>query len=243
MRPSIQLLEATLRDRIIAEAREVLATLGVEVQAPEALRLLGDHGAAVDLASRRARLPAALVDRALASAPASFRLFDANGVETHDLGGDRVYFTPGSSALSVLVDGAVRPPTTADYVRYARVMTGLEHVAAQSTAFIPAEVPAAMADSYRLYLSLLHCPKPVVTGAFGVAGVTVMRDLQLVVRGSDSGLRAKPLTVFSCCPTTPSRGARSARATCSTAAAPACRSRWWRCRWPVSRRRCRWSAP
>jgi trimethylamine--corrinoid protein Co-methyltransferase len=43
----------------------------------------------------------------------------------------------------------------------------------------------------------------VVTGAFSAEGFAVMRDLQLAVRGSAEALRAKPLTVFSCCPTAP----------------------------------------
>jgi len=30
-----------------------------------------------------------------------------------------------------------------------------------------------------------------------------MRDLQLAVRGSEEALAAKPLTIFSCCPTAP----------------------------------------
>jgi trimethylamine--corrinoid protein Co-methyltransferase len=129
------------------------------------------------------------------------------GRQTHDLGGDRVYFTPGSAAIHLLdgATGEVRKPDTADYVRYARLVTGLPHVAAQSTAFIPADVPSRISDSYRLYLSLLHGEKPVVTGAFTLEAFDVMRDLQVIVRGSDAGLRAAPLTIFSCCPTAPLR--------------------------------------
>jgi len=60
-----------------------------------------------------------------------------------------------------------------------------------------------ISDSYRLYLSLLYGRKPVVTGAFTVEAFGIMRDLQLAVRGSDEALAAKPLTIFSCCPTSP----------------------------------------
>jgi trimethylamine--corrinoid protein Co-methyltransferase len=64
-------------------------------------------------------------------------------------------------------------------------------------------VPEDISDSYRLFLSLLYCEKPVVTGAFTIGAFDIMRDLQLAVRGSSEELRAKPLTVFSCCPTSP----------------------------------------
>ena len=127
------------------------------------------------------------------------------GEQTHELAGDAVYFTPGSAAIHVLDEatGVIRPPSTVDYVRYAKLVSRLPHIAAQSTALIPNEVPGEIADSWRLFLSLLLCEKPVVTGAFSAAGFAVMRDLQLAVRGTAEELREKPLCVFSCCPTAP----------------------------------------
>lgn len=207
MRPTLRFLEDALIDRILDEARTLLSDLGVEVHNPGLLALLGDHGARIDAAAQRAFLPGALVDRALATAPAAFPLFDVLGRQTHDLGGDRVHFTPGSAAIHVLDErtGAVRTPDTADYVRYVKLVTGLPHIAAQSTAFIPADVPSRISDSYRLYLSLLLGVKPVVTGAFTIDAFGVMRDLLAIVRGSEPALRAQPLAIFSCCPTAPLR--------------------------------------
>lgn len=205
MRPTLRLLDDRLIDRILDEARTLLAQLGVDIHNPEVLALLGDHGARVDRAAGRAWIPGPLVDRALATVPHTVALYDALGVQTHDLGGDRVYFTPGSAAIHILDGdtGEIRPPRTDDYVRYVKVVSGLGHIAAQSTAFIPADVPSRISDSYRLYLSLLHGEKPVVTGAFTIEAFEVMRDLQLIVRGSEAALRERPLTIFSCCPTAP----------------------------------------
>jgi trimethylamine--corrinoid protein Co-methyltransferase len=205
MLPTLRFLDAELRDRILAEARDLLAGLGVEIHNHRVLDLLGQHGARVDRATSRAFLEGPLVEHALASAPREFRLYDVLGRETHHLGGGGVHFTPGSAAIHVLDadTGAIRPPDTADYVRYAKVVAGLPHIAAQSTAFIPADVPSRISDSYRLFLGLLHCEKPVVTGAFTIDAFEVMRDLQVAVRGSDEALAAKPLTIFSCCPTAP----------------------------------------
>jgi trimethylamine--corrinoid protein Co-methyltransferase len=127
------------------------------------------------------------------------------GNETHNFCGANVYFTPGSAAINIL-DGQtreLRKPTTTDYMRYVQVTSGLEHIASQSTALIPADVHERISDSYRLYLSLLYGEKPVVTGAFTVESFEIMKDLQLAVRGSEQELRAKPLTVFSCCPSAP----------------------------------------
>jgi trimethylamine--corrinoid protein Co-methyltransferase len=205
MRPVTRLLQDELINRIIAEAREVLCKLGVEIHNPAVLSMLADHGAAVDKGTCYARLTDALIDNALATVPCSFKLFDVLGNETHNFADDNVYFTPGSTSLNILdgESGEMRRPTTADYICYVKLTSGLEHIASQSTALIAADVHEKISDSYRLYLSLLYGEKPVVTGAFTVESFEVMKDFQLAVRGSESALRAKPLTIFSCCPTAP----------------------------------------
>jgi trimethylamine--corrinoid protein Co-methyltransferase len=205
MRPTLRLLNNELIERILAEARDVLAKLGVEIHNSGVLRMLADHGGGVDLAQRRARLSPDIIDRALATTPRSFKLFDVLGNQTHDFSGDNVYFTPGSAAINILdgVTGQMRRPATADYVRYVKLVGGLRHIASQSTAFIPADVDERISDSYRLYLSLLYGEKPVVTGAFTVEGFEIMKDLQLAIRGSAGALADKPLAIFSCCPTAP----------------------------------------
>jgi trimethylamine:corrinoid methyltransferase-like protein len=205
MRPKLRLLEDELRDKIISEARDLLATLGVEIHNRGVLELLAGHGAEVDFEKWHARLKGDLIDRALGTVPRSFKLYDVYGNETHDFSGDNVYFTPGSTALNILDNDTheLRKPTTADYVNYVKLMSGLKHLASQSTAFIPADVDAAISDSYRLYLSLFYGEKPVVTGTFTIEAFEIMKDLQLAVRGTEQALRSRPLTIFSCCPTAP----------------------------------------
>ncbi len=205
LKPRLRLLDDELIDRILGEARDVLARLGIKVQNPRVLALLADHGARVDAAASHAWFPAELVDRCLASAPRAVALYDVSGRKTHDLAGDAVHFTPGSAALHVLDHHSqrIRKPDTADYVRYAQLVGSLEHIAAQSTAFIPADVAERISDSYRLFLSLLYGEKPVVTGTFTIESFAAMRDMQLAVRGSAEALRERPLTIFSCCPTSP----------------------------------------
>ncbi len=205
MRPILRLLDSHLIERIVAEARALLCSLGVEIHNPSVLALLAGHGAVVDRASSHARLTEPIIDRALAAVPHSFQLYDVLGTRTHDFAGDNVYFTPGSTAINILdsATGTMREPTTADYVRFVKVTSGLRHIASQSTALIPADVPARIADSYRLYLSLFYGEKPVVTGAFTIESFELMKDLQLAVRGTARELAAKPLTVFSICPTAP----------------------------------------
>jgi len=205
MRPKIRFLSDQLIQQIIAEAKQLLCTLGVEMQNRHALDLLADAGAQVDFKKWQIRFTDKLIDDAVKSTPSSFKLFDTLGVETHQFEGDKVYFTPGSAALHILdhQSGQIRKPLTADYIQYVKVVSQLNYIASQSTALIPSDVHENISDSYRLFLSLLYGRKPVVTGAFTIEAFRIMKELQLAVRGTESALREKPLTIFSCCPTSP----------------------------------------
>ncbi len=205
MRPLVKFLSEELKERIISEAIDILGELGVEIHNNKILSMLQEHGAKVDKGRGRVLLTEEIVEKALETAPGSFKLYDVLGNETHEFSECNVYFTPGSAALNILdhESGQIRRPSTADYVKYAKLVSRLDHIASQATAFIPVDVQEKISDSYRLYLSLLFCEKPVVTGAFTIEAFGIMRDLQLAVRGAREELAARPLTVFSCCPTSP----------------------------------------
>ena len=190
---------------VVEDAMDVLERIGIAFHDPASADLVAAHGGVRDDASGRVRIPADLVSRALAAAPDVVRLFDTSGTLTHEIGGERQYFTPGSAAVSILdaATGEARPGTTADYVRYVRLAGALPLFASQSTAFVPADVPAAISDSYRLYLSLLHGTKSVVTGTFSAAACGVMEDLLVAVRGTRADLADRPLAIYTCCPTSP----------------------------------------
>ena len=167
--------------------------------------MLSDCGCRIDMEKFHAVLIPEIIDKALKAAPKSFGLYDVTGKQTHNFSGRNVYFTPGSTALHILDSQArkMRNPVTADYVNFAKVADQLDHIASTSTALIPADVPERISDSYRLFLSLLYGKKPIVTGAFTIESFNVMKDFQLAIRQSSAALKEKPLTIFSCCPTSP----------------------------------------
>ncbi|UCE23927.1 MAG: trimethylamine methyltransferase family protein [Candidatus Zixiibacteriota bacterium] len=205
MRPSVRFLTDELIQKIIDEARSLLCQLGVEIHNDTVLSLLGDHGARVDQAKNHVWFTDDIIDKSLKSAPDSFKLYDTLGEEAVDLSGFNSNFTPGSTAINILdaQSNKIRRPLTGDYVQYAKLMTAMNHIASQSTAMIPSDVHEKISDSYRLYLSLMFCEKPVVTGTFTIEAFDIMKDMQLAIRGSAKQLADKPLTVFSACPTSP----------------------------------------
>ena len=205
MRPTIKFLSNELIRQIISEATDILCTLGVEIHNKTVLTMLSDCGCMVDMEKSHAVLTNEIIEKSLKAAPASFNLYDVAGNQTHDFSGDNVYFTPGSTALNILdsQERKMRKAVTADYVNFVKVTEQLDNIESTSTALISTDVPEGISDSYRLYLSLLYGSKPVVTGAFTIESFEVMKDFQLVVRGASAALKKKPLTIFSCCPTSP----------------------------------------
>jgi trimethylamine--corrinoid protein Co-methyltransferase len=210
MRPKIKFLSDELIQRIISEATDILCKLGVEIHNEMVLDMLSDCGCPVDMEKSHAVLTNEIIEKSLKAAPASFGLYDVSGKQTHDFSGDNVYFTPGSTALHILDSQArkMRKAVTVDYVNFVKVAEQLSNIASTSTALISTDVPEGISDSYRLYLSMLYGSKPVVTGAFAIESFEVMKDLQLAVRGTPEALKEKPLTIFSCCPTSPLKWSR-----------------------------------
>jgi len=198
MRPKVKFLSDSLIEQIVAEGRDLLCKLGVEIHNDTVLSILADHGARVDQASSHAFFTQDIIDKSLKTAPSSFGLFDSFGNMVVDLSGFNVNFTPGSAAINLLDSqtGKIRRPESADYIKYAKLMRQMNNIASQSTAMIPSDVTERISDSYRLYLSLLFCEKPVVTGTFTIEAFEIMKDLQLAVRASEKALADKPLTVF-----------------------------------------------
>ena len=198
MRPTLQVLTPSQIDAILADAKHILAEIGMEVRGAALRRRLLDAGLPLDVLGQRVLFPPDVVDQALRSAPRSFTLYDRAGQPHATLAGDRVHFVPGSSGLYVFDQrtGARRPALTADFVDYVRLAGGLEHIAYLATAFSTADVPPAIADAWRLYLVLTQARRPVVSGAFTEHGVPRMAEMLALFRRDRADLAARPQAIF-----------------------------------------------
>ena len=203
LRPRLELLDAALVERVLGEAFALLLDPGVRVRSPEVAELLAAAGASV--ADGVARIPEGPVRAALVTVPHEFALHDRAGDPVVRYGSGEVHFDPGSSGVHVLDPETLehRSSRSADLVRLVQVAEMLPQYAAQSTAVVCADVPAAIGDLYRLFLVLLHSDKPIVTGAFTAQTTEVMIDLLAADAGGRRALEARPRAVFDVCPSPP----------------------------------------
>jgi trimethylamine--corrinoid protein Co-methyltransferase len=178
---------------------------GIQVKNDEALALLADAGAAVDMENKIAKIPEKIARQALASSPSEFYLYDLDGNQVVHYGGDSVQFDPGSGGITILDSETQkqRQALTEDYVKFIKLVEMLPQVDAQSTAFITSDVSAGIGDLYRLYLALNFMRKPIVTGAFEKETWWTMKDMLVAVVGSENELAEKPVAIFDACPSPP----------------------------------------
>lgn len=205
MRPRLRFLSDELIERILDEAYKLLETKGVELPHESLPGRLAEAGCLLDADSKRVRMPREVVEAAVRSAPSRIELWNIAGDSYSDLSGDNVHFTPGSTAIKMLDEKThrMRPVSTDDMLRCGKLVEQLDAIDYSATAVVPNDVPKAIGDSIRLYALLKTTSKAIVTGAFTIEGFNVMADMHMAVRGTAEALRAKPFTIFSCCPTSP----------------------------------------
>ena len=104
MRPTLSVLSDDLLERILDEALRVLAETGMEIRGKGMRQRLLDAGLPTNAAGDRILFPRDVVERAIASAPKAFTLFDRDGTPL---------VTPGTPFV---LDG-VKPPLDSQWPR------------------------------------------------------------------------------------------------------------------------------
>jgi len=185
--------------KVLDEARRIMAETGMEIRGEVMRQRMLDHGLRTDESGKRILFPTDVVDAAIASTPKSFTLFDRDGKAYTDIGGYNVHYVPGSSGLKIQDHrtGETRLSNSTDFIEYARICDGLEHIAYLATAFSTnKDIESQVSDAWRLYMTLTTSKKPVVTGAFSEHGVPRMVEMQQMFRDDRADLIAKPMSIF-----------------------------------------------
>ena len=198
MRPTLNVLTDELITKILDEAKRIMSETGMDIRGENLRQRLLDHGLKTDSTGKRILFPGDVVESAIATTPNSFTLFDRDGKPHAEIGGNNVHFVPGSSGLKILDHrtGEVRRANSTDFIEYARLCDGLEHIAYLATAFSTNEdIESQVSDVWRLYMSLITSKKPVVTGAFSEHGIPRMADMMQMFRSDREDLIRKPLSI------------------------------------------------
>lgn len=199
MRPQLRVLSDELIQKILTEAKRIMSETGMEIRGEKMCQRLLDSGLKRDASGKRILFTPDVVDAAVASAPKMFTLFNRDGEPHAEIGGNNVHYVPGSSGLKTLDHrtGITRLSNSTDFIEYARLCDGLEHIAYLATAFSTnKDIEPQVSDAWRLYMTLTTSKKPVVSGAFSEHGVPRMAAMMQMFRKDRAELIKKPMSIF-----------------------------------------------
>ncbi len=198
MRPQLNVLSDKLIGEILAEAKRIMAETGMEIRGEALRQRLLDHGLKTDN-NGRVLFSEDVVDAAIKSEPSSFTLYNRDGEPHTEIGGNNVHFVPGSSGLKIQDHrtGETRLSNSTDFIEYARLCDGLDHIAYLATAFSTnKDIEAQVSDAWRLYMCMVTSKKPIVSGAFSEDGVPRMAEMMQLFRADRAELIDKPMSIF-----------------------------------------------
>ncbi len=202
--PRLTVLSETDKQAIYHAALRVLAHTGMTLQHDGAVKLLTAAGGR-QVADGLMTIPAGLVEKAIASAPANIPLFNREGAHVMDLGGRRAYFGTGSD-LMAHIDGktlARRPTSLESVKRAARLCDALPNIDFIMSFAIPHEIDPRQAFVESFAAMATASIKPIVNIADDRPELATIWEMTKVLRGGEARLREKPYWVHLSGPISP----------------------------------------
>ncbi len=177
-------------------ALEVLERTGVRLFCEEAVDLLKRAGADIS-DGNRVRIPAKLVEKALACVPKQLALANRHGKRVIFLKGKRYYFGPGSDCLNIIDHrtGERRKALLNDVIEGTIVCDALPMVDFVMSMVLPSDVNQEIADRYQMEAMLSHTIKPIVFVSYDYKGTEDIIEMGETVAGGEEALESNPFLV------------------------------------------------
>jgi trimethylamine--corrinoid protein Co-methyltransferase len=195
--PPMALLSAEQVEAIHEASMHILENFGIELMSKRALALFEQAGADVDHATQTVRLDRGLVDKALETAPSTYRLTPRNTERTVYIGGDTINFTLVAGPPNVHdMERGRRSGNYRDYcdlIRLAQHFNCIHMLGNQVCA--PVELPANSRHLDTYFANLTLTDKSFHVSAIGrgraldgIAMMAIARGLTLDEMRDDPGL-------------------------------------------------------
>jgi len=206
MEPAYRVLDQKALHQIHQSTLEALYNTGVTVMHADALEMLGQAGAHVDLQSQIAKIPADLVESCLKTAPRSFTMAGRNPANDCQIGSNTLFCRNGGGPGHVLDmhTGNVRDAMLIDVGDYARLVDALAgiHIAAPMYA---QDVPPNVRDLTVLATMFANTSKHINMRLLQLSSLPYVLRMAEVVAGSKENLRTRPILTLLESPIAPLR--------------------------------------
>ncbi|TWH47243.1 trimethylamine methyltransferase family protein [Sporomusa sp. KB1] len=183
-------------EELFMTALEVLERTGSEIQNEEARGIFEKAGCWVD--GNRVRIPSALSEWAVRSAPSRVTVCDRNGKRALNLETTNAYYGPGQGNVYVLdpMTGERRKPVKGDVVKTAMVCDGLQNIDFVMNNGLPTDVKESTAEVHAFEALVTNTSKPIIQAIPGVKQAQAILDIATAVAGSLKEFQKNPFAVF-----------------------------------------------
>jgi len=191
--PRMRVLNREQAMAIHTAALEILQEIGFRMEHPGALSMLADAGAKVS-EPNWVKLPAAIVEKAIKSAPRQIDLFDQRGNVAMQLADGNSFYGTGSDAtFTVDVEtGERRRTILRDVANFARLVDGLENISFAMSMANPEDVPVEEIYVHVFAEMVRNTSKPVVFIADSGKDIARIHEIACHVASGEENLRRKP---------------------------------------------------
>jgi len=185
-------------DAIHSTALKILETVGVAIQAKEALGLLANAGANIDYKEKRARMPSSLVQECLRRAPQTVNLYARNPKFDVRVERGRVCFWGAGTNIWIIdiETGKRRLATRQDSFDVTRLVDALENIGQVNGALTPQDIPPEVAARYVHSVMLKNSSKPLWFPIDSRDSVEWDIRMTSAVVGDEDELRRRPIISF-----------------------------------------------
>lgn len=175
---------------------EILDRVGVRISDPEALALLKKAGARVD--GNLAKIPASLVQDALASAPCRVPISNRSGERAMRLEKGRSYYGSGSDTPNTIdiETGVRRLATKQDVIKSTIISDHLDNIDFIMSMALASDVPTADSYIHQFEAMVLNTSKPIVYTASNRRDLEIIVKMAEVVAGGAEALAANPFIIL-----------------------------------------------
>jgi len=191
--PQFRVLSDAQCREIYLATLEALNTIGVQVPNAEARALLARAGAWVE--GDLVRIPAHIIQDALAATPRSFTIWGRDPMRTIQVAPDRVHFGPGLTN-TFFVDpetGELRRSRRGDAALTARVADALDNIDYVMGLALIGDVTPELASVYEFAELLANTGKPIIAWAHSPENVADMQRMASAAVGGPEALRRRPI--------------------------------------------------
>ncbi len=184
-----------------------LNEIGVCIHSEKVLKMLEEKGAVVDYDSKVAKIPEAMVNKALETALSQFTLYGRDS--KHDIAlpidGPPKTSTSGLAVfISDLETGEERNATKDDLSKFIRLSDALDAIGYVWTSITLSDVPSMAHGAHEVWITLQNTTKHITSvSAQSTRDALMQIELAALVAGGKENLKKKPILSVVVCPVAP----------------------------------------